>query len=152
MDRPDEFVEAFAAAVLFALREMAGVEAVVADSGPAAGADDPAAVCAIVRLAGSGGDGCAVLSLPDETATNLARKILAGTSGVLTPDLIRDGMGEVANVIAGQAKTLLVGTPYHFTLSTPEIRAGGPAEGFEGWSIRFESDCGPFVVRLRPPT
>ena len=152
MNVPGEFIEAFATNVPFALRELAGIEAVVRDSGPPTGADDLASVCAVIRLTGPGGDGRLVLSLPTQTATELTQKILAGTTGGVTADLIRDCMGEVANVIAGQAKALLVGTPSHFTLSTPEVRAGGAADGFEGWSIRFESDCGPFVVLLCPPT
>ena len=39
----------------------------------------------------------------------------------LTDEMIDDVAGEFANVIAGQAKTILKGTPYHFTLSTPVV-------------------------------
>lgn len=152
MSAPGEFVEAFAAAVPFALREMAGAEAVVRDSGPTTAPGDVANLTAVIRLTTAGGAGRLTLGFPERTATNLARLVLADKVGDLTAELVRDCMGEVANVIAGQAKALLVGTPSHFTLSTPEVRAGGPADGFVGWSIRFESDCGPFVVLLYPPT
>ena len=36
-------------------------------------------------------------------------------------NLVRDCVGEIANVIAGQAKALLAGGPYHLTFSVPRI-------------------------------
>jgi CheY-specific phosphatase CheX len=66
-------------------------------------------------------------------------------------DMVRDCMGEVANVVAGHAKALLVGRPSHFTLSTPTVRSGGPVAGNGGWVIRFESDAGAFGAHLLPP-
>ena len=45
----------------------------------------------------------------------------AGASGA------DDAAGEFANVIAGQAKTMLKGTVYHFNLSTPQPASAAPA-------------------------
>jgi len=144
----DELVEAFSEAVPFALREMAGVEAVVRDSGPATTADGSADLAATVRLTTAVSEGRFTLSLPAATAAEMARRVLTGTTDDVSADLVRDCAGEVANVVAGQAKALLVGSPCHFALSTPTVRAGGPADPEAGWVIRFESDAGPFAVHL----
>jgi chemotaxis protein CheX len=148
VEAPRELVDAFTEAVPFALREMAGVEAVVRDSRPATGAEG-ADVSAVVRLAAAGGESRLVLCFPGPTAEALARRVFVGTMAEVSADLVRDCMGEVANVVAGQAKVLLVGTPAHFTLSTPTVE-GGPVDVSGGWVIRFESDVGEFGVRIVP--
>ena len=58
-----------------------------------------------------------------------------------------------ANVIAGQAKALLAGTPYHFAFSTPSVMTGAdreiwPRPGSECLVIAFDSDVGEVVLRL----
>src|SRR5262245_23207950 len=148
----DDVVEAFAAAVPFALREMAGVEAVVRDARQVTAADEFAGLSAVVPLNAATGEGRLVLRLPERTAAELARRVLAGTADDVSADMVRDCAGEVINAVAGQAKALLVGRPSHFTLSTPTVRAGSPVEGVDGWLIRFESDIGSFAVRLYLPT
>jgi CheY-specific phosphatase CheX len=145
-------VAAFSSAVPFALREMAGIEAVVLDSRPATGTDGFPGLSAAIRLTAVAGEGRLTLSIPEATAKELARRILTETTDQVSDDLIRDCAGEVANVVAGQAKALLVGRPCHFTLSTPMVRAGGLAEASGGWLIQFDSDAGPFAVHLRPPS
>jgi CheY-specific phosphatase CheX len=149
--RPDELVGAFAAAVPFAVREMAGVEAASRDPRPATAADRFADVSVVVRLTAAGGEGQVVLSFPPGTAAALARRVLAGVVGEPDGAMVRDCMGEVANVAAGQAKVLLVGTPSHFTLSPPTAAAGGPADAAGWWVIGFDSDVGEFAAHLRPP-
>jgi CheY-specific phosphatase CheX len=146
----DELVEAFTAAVPFAVRELAGVEAVVQDLSPAAVETAEQIVAGIV-LTFADGQGMLVLSFPAKTADELTRRILAGTAAQLSPDLIRDCMCEVANVVAGQAKALLVGSPSHFVLSTPVIATAGPAERTGSCKVRFASDAGPFDVCLSRP-
>jgi chemotaxis protein CheX len=64
-----------------------------------------------------------VLHFPRGTATVLAGRVLAEVAAEPDEEMIRDCLGEVANVIAGQAKALLRGMPYHFTLSTPTVTA-----------------------------
>src|SRR4051812_33120886 len=134
-----------------ALREMAGVDAVVRASRPADATDLGADLVAAIGLRMADGEAWLELCLPGRTAEELARRILAGAVDPLTPDLVRDCMGEVANVVAGQAKALLFGRRSHFALSTPIVRAGGPDGGTAGWVIRFESEAGEFGVHLRPP-
>jgi CheY-specific phosphatase CheX len=146
----NELVEAFTTAVPFALQEMAGVVAVVRADVPVESL--PAWVAARLVLTASDETWDLVLSFPEVTAALLAERVLAGTGAPATADVIRDCAGEVANVVAGHAKALLVGTPAHFTLSTPTLVGAGPASEARGAGeervIRFDSDVGAFTVRL----
>lgn len=71
----------------------------------------------------------------------------------ITPDIADDAAGEFANVIAGQAKTMLKGTHYHFTLSTPRVGqiVPTPAEGTEFLVLPFDSEAGTFTLRVHLP-
>jgi chemotaxis protein CheX len=95
-------------------------------------------------------EGLLVLGMPGRTASVLANRVLS------QPDegLIRDCVGEFANVIAGQAKTLLGESPYHFTFSTPTIMTGPEFEAIanslgECSVISFACDAGDFTLQLR---
>jgi chemotaxis protein CheX len=144
---PTDLIEAFTAAVPFALREMAGAEAFAAslDSVSPAASE----LTAEIRLTTADGVWRWVMSFPEQTARNLAQRILAGTVPEIGSEILRDCAGEVANVTAGQAKALLVGSASHFTLSTP-ITGIASADGAapEGWVLRFDSDAGDFTTRL----
>jgi chemotaxis protein CheX len=155
LDTPDEPTESFATAVAETLREMAGVEAVVRSVVRAGGGGTDARgeledVSAVLGL-GADVPGWVILSLPRGTAAALAGRVLAG---VAEPDepMVRDCAAEVLNVIAGRAKSLLFGTPHHFTLATPVAVVGGGVDPEAGQSVvRFESDAGPFALHLLPP-
>jgi CheY-specific phosphatase CheX len=91
------------------------------------------------------------LVLPPDTARRLAETYLpAGCE--LTNEIIDDVTGELANVIAGQAKTILKGTPYHFALSIPVVsrRAGcGQLPGV-AITLTVETSLLMLLVDLRP--
>lgn len=151
MTTGDELIGPFAEAVAIALREMAGAEAVIRNAAPATGTDQFGDVSVVLRLS-TGGEGYMVLSLPTTTATALAKRILDGVAGELDDTMIRDCAGELANVIAGQAKTMLVGTPHHFTFATPTVTAGNPGlPAGERWVAAFVSEWGEFTLHLCLP-
>lgn len=117
---PHEVVEAFTSAATTALQELAQLEIVVEQVDDEAGLSTRGslviATIALVREP----PGSLSLVLAGETAAALASRYLPpGTA--LTAELIDDVAGEFVNVIAGQAKTMLKGTPYHFLLSTPAV-------------------------------
>lgn len=150
MTTGDELIGPFAEAVAISLREMAGVEAVVRGAAPATGADGFGDVSAVLRLS-TGGEGYMVLSMPVATATELAARILADVG---EPDdaMVRDCAGEMANVIAGQAKTMFVGSPHHFTFSTPRVASGDPGlPPGDRWVATFVSEVGEFSLHLCLP-
>lgn len=138
MEPPNELLAAFTVGLTATLHDMAGVAAVLLD-GSAVAAD----VSATLRLDSGWWIG---LDFPHATASALARRVVRGTE--LDDGLIRDCAAELLNVTAGQAKTLLVGTPLHFTFTTPT----GAAAPVGGTTFRFNSDCGPFALRLCPDT
>ena len=83
---------------------------------------------AVLGLAGQEGSGeVLVLSFPAETARRSPGECSSKSHQAPDDELIRDCMGELANVIAGQAKTLLAETPYQLLLGTPTILLGRPA-------------------------
>jgi CheY-specific phosphatase CheX len=139
VEPPNELLAAFTTGLAATLRDMAGVEAVRRDA-PAGAAD----VTVALRL-DVGRGWWAVLDFPRATAAALARRVLRGSEP--DADLVRDCAAELLNVTSGQAKTLLVGTPHHFTFTTPTTTAppGGAV-------VQYDSDCGPFALRLCPDT
>jgi chemotaxis protein CheX len=54
--------------------------------------------------------------------------MLTGVMKRIEDDLVWDCVAEIANVIAGQAKALLAGTPHHFSFSLPRVVTGGAPE------------------------
>jgi CheY-specific phosphatase CheX len=142
--------EPFVAAVLMTLREMAGVEAMAQEMSRATGPDGFGDLSAVLRLSGIG-EGYLILSFPNQTARLLAVRVLNGAAP-LDDELIRDCAGEVANVVTGQAKALLAGTPNRFTFSTPTVIVGPPVvPAGEWWVVGFVSEVGPFRLHLRQP-
>ena len=67
--------------------------------------------------------GVLAVALPRAFAAGFAERVLAESGD---PALVADLVGELANVIAGHAKALLVGTPGHFDLGTPRLGAPEP--------------------------
>lgn len=143
------FLGVFAAAAETVLREMAGLDAAAR---PTAAADPPHCeaqlVSAVIPL---GGEGYLVLCLPRPAASALAVRVLGVTA---EPDggMTRDCVGEVANVIAGQAKALLRGTPGHFRFSTPVVADGPPAVPAGGAeAVVFDTAVGEIHMSVRRP-
>lgn len=148
---PPEVVEAFSAAAITALQELVQVAADLDPAPPPPGADAAACVRAVVRLVRPI-PGELTLLLSAETAADLARRYLP-QGAPLTEAMTEDVIGEFANVIAGQAKTALQGTPYHFLLSLPRVDRtqtvpAPPAAG--AFALWFESGCLRVYLDLAP--
>jgi chemotaxis protein CheX len=89
--------------------------------------------------------------LPQRTAAGLAGRILAGVTQEVDENLIRDCVGEIANVVAGQTKAMLAGGPYRFAFSLPQVgdsKEYPPQQGLECLVIAFSSDQGEFDLQL----
>lgn len=80
-------------------------------------------VSGVIGLAGAA-EGFLIIILSME----LSRKLVSGMLGTdvdkLTDDDLRDGVGELVNIVSGNAKAALVDTPYHFELSIPTVIIG----------------------------
>lgn len=144
-------LEPFVTATRAALAEMAGIDVVVRST--CQNSNDRAAgdMAVILRLT-SATEAFLVLSFPERTAAALARRMLAGVSAEVDEQLIRECIGEVGNVIAGQAKALQAGTPRHFSFSLPEVVSSAndfqPPSGLDCLAVDFMSDQGAFVLQL----
>lgn len=97
-------------------------------------------------------EGLLVLSLESETARHIVAAMLGEDESEIDGDLV-DGVGELANMIAGTAKTTLGKDDYHFELSIPAVIEGEknivtPQTGFKG--VRMECSVGeaPFVIAI----
>jgi chemotaxis protein CheX len=148
----DRLAEPLVTAACLALRECAGTEAVVRAVSWETLARTRADVTAVLRLRGAA-EGALTLSCPLPTAAALAGRMLNEVTQDPDEALVRDCLGELANVIAGQAKALLAGTPRHFTFSPPAVGTGADAEswprpGSACLAIAFDSDVGDIALRL----
>jgi CheY-specific phosphatase CheX len=146
----DQLLDPFITAVRAALGEMAGAELVVRNVCQAPYRHRSGDIAAVLELT-SETEGPLILSFPVETATSFARRIL---TGVAEPDenLIRDCVGEIANVVAGQAEALLAGSRYHFAFTVPRVFLGGETvcpQGAQGClCVVFGSEHGEFALQL----
>ncbi|NOZ83232.1 MAG: chemotaxis protein CheX [Epsilonproteobacteria bacterium] len=85
--------------------------------------------------------GSIIISFPKKLADNVVSKFL-GIENVesINEDDIRDGVGEILNMIAGKAKTLLASTEYYFKLSIPTVIIG------QNYEISHSKDTPCMVV------
>jgi chemotaxis protein CheX len=148
----DDLLGSFIEAARAALGEMAGTEVTVGGACQQAPEKAPGDLVVTVGLTSAAED-CLVLRFPGRTAAALAGRILAGVAEAVDADLVRDCVGEIANVVAGQAKAMLAGTPYRFTFSLPRVLGasdqGLPApRGQDCLAVAFTSELGEFTMQL----
>jgi CheY-specific phosphatase CheX len=139
--------EPFVTAVRLTLGEMAAdyidVRAAERHSGPRTLGDINAAVELRTGL-----EATLVLSFSQQTATAIARQIMKDSAHEITAALAADCMGEIANIVAGQAKTILAEGPNHFVFSTPVISSEVATRDAETLAIQFDSTLGDFALQL----
>jgi chemotaxis protein CheX len=146
----EKFLSPFIAATGAALSEMASSEVVVRAVSRGPGRHPPGNLCAELRFT-SGIEGSVVLIFPEGTAEALAKRMLADVSTEVDAQLIRDCVGEIGNVVAGQAKALVAGASYHFTFSLPKV---ADVEDFQlppvpiCLVVAFNCDFGEFALEL----
>lgn len=152
MTAPPEVVEAIVAATLTAFEELAQTPLIPGE--PYSTRTNPPAdrVTAEITLRRAE-PGRLLVVFPRPALEVLAARYLPlGTP--LANEIVDDTAGEFANVIAGQTKTMLKGTLYHFTISTPRV---GPLvnpidAGREFLVLPFDFDAGRFAIYvLLPP-
>jgi CheY-specific phosphatase CheX len=141
----------FVTGVEVALREVARTEAV----------EQAAYQLPLRRILGDWGvvtqltsatEGALALGFSASTASALAGRTLADTGMQPDETLIRDCAGELANVVAGQAKAFLAETPDRFTFSPPTFVPAGELASVATMrtcmAVVFATDVGPFVLQL----
>jgi chemotaxis protein CheX len=98
-------------------------------------------VSGIIGLSGHTVGTCAV-SMPQALAIEVIGRLIGGVpeSGIENTELC-DGVGEIINMIAGSAKSILSSTPHHFDITLPTIICGPNHEFFQ----RKGADCVSFL-------
>ncbi len=84
-------------------------------------------ISGVMGLSGQA-NGSVVISLPKALACAMVAKMLGEAPAPEINDAVRDGVAEIINMIAGQAKAELAGTKYHFTISLPSVVVGAGHE------------------------
>jgi chemotaxis protein CheX len=79
-------------------------------------------VSGVMGLSGSA-SGSVVVSFSGKLACTIVGKMLQTEMTELNEDVC-DGVGEVINMISGQAKSVLAKTKYHFNISIPSVVSG----------------------------
>jgi chemotaxis protein CheX len=148
----EALAEPLTEAVRATLQVMAGADAFVQRATPAPASGPPGDFAAVIGLRLAAG-GLLALRFPAATAAALAGRVLAELGGPPDAEMARDCLGEVANVVAGQAKALLADTPHRFTFSTPRVLTGPEADlrpepGAVGLALAFSSDVGEFALEF----
>ncbi|MGL4513295.1 MAG: chemotaxis protein CheX [Lacipirellulaceae bacterium] len=96
-------------------------------------------ISGLIGLSGKA-SGMVVINLSTEVALKAASALLMEEKTVVDDEVL-DAVGELANVIAGQAKTEL--QQYDLSVSLPNVVTG------EGHEVRFPSSTPPLVVPFR---
>lgn len=138
-NEPENFPQvaaAFREAVAIALQELLQIEVIPAESGQESG---PVIIATIELMREPPGRFSLVVSA--STAARLAARYLPAGNAI-SAEMVDDVVGEFANVIAGQAKTMLKGTPYHFKLSTPAVLRIAPLMPKPATAIHISTDLG----------
>ncbi len=102
-------------------------------------------ISGVVGLSGVTTGTCA-LSLSNELAEDVVRALLMTPEGESLPEEdLRDGVGELVNMVAGGAKTRLSASQYTFNITLPTIISGGEHEVFH----RSNTHCVVIVLENR---
>jgi CheY-specific phosphatase CheX len=148
----EQIVEPFIQALQLTLTEMASIDAIVRCVYQTRAPGPLEEVAVMVELSGATPESL-TLGFPQKTAMALAERILSGVSESVSESLVADCAAEIANVVAGHAKTALAATPYRFTCSLPRAVTGPtqPAareECPECAIVVLDCAMGQFTLRL----
>ncbi|MFN9718981.1 MAG: chemotaxis protein CheX [Planctomycetota bacterium] len=147
MTSPPEVRDAFSISAINALREMMQLDSYAHhDMTEHTVKTDADLIVAAIQLARTK-PGELRLVLSDELALQFAAKYL-GDDVELSAEMADDLAGELANVIAGQAKTMLKGSDYHFLMTSPVVTRVSGYPGTIPLSI-IECEYGTFFMELQ---
>ncbi len=110
-------------------------------------------VSGVMGLSGDA-SGSVVISMPGSLACLFVGKMLGEAPAKELNGEVCDGVGEIINMIAGQAKAMLVKTKYHFTISIPSVVSGTGHEishkkGTPNIVVLFETESGvDFAIQV----
>ena len=109
-------------------------------------------VSGVMGLSGTA-SGTVVVSFPETLACKVVSQMLGEAPAEGLNEDVCDGVGEIINMIAGQAKASLVKTKYHFVLSIPAVVSGAGHEithrkGTPNIVVVFEAEGQDFAIQV----
>lgn len=109
-------------------------------------------VSGVMGLTGAA-TGSVVVSFPKRLACLMVGRMLGEPPADDLNSDVCDGVGEIINMISGQAKAMLVKTKYHFTISIPSVISGQGHEishkkGTPNIVVLFEADGMDFALQV----
>ena len=144
-----KYVNPFIAATVNLFREFLGLKL---ESGKPYVLPDPQDLMEVSGIIGLAGEtvGAVVLSFSRETAIAVISKMEQTTYTALGGEVI-DGVGELVNIIAGNAKKDLL--EFRIEISLPGVITGNSyrihwPEGIPVVAVPFDSEVGPFSVNV----
>jgi len=146
-----DILNPFLEATMGVFRKMAGLEprrGTPRIKGQEEGAYD---VSGVVGFTGQV-QGFVALSFRESAALHVAGAFMGEAVATVDAD-VKDAVGELANMVAGGAKSALAAAGYELRISIPSVIVG-PAHtisrprGIPCFEIPFETECGPFSVEL----
>lgn len=109
-------------------------------------------VSGVIGLVSPTFSGTVVISFPESTFLGLMSRMLGETFTTITPE-IKDGAGELMNMIFGQAKIVLNQKGYKIQTALPSV-VSGKDHSIQNLSpgpvvvVPFETDIGPLYVKI----
>ena len=114
---------------------------------------DVSGIVGLSQLAGR--DGSIVLSFPEDVARQVVGRVLGADDPPLVLDQdVADGIGEIVNVVAGNAKVGLARAGVLDCMTTlPSVILGSQHRIFhqrdaDCWAVTMDSDVGEFVLQV----
>lgn len=97
-------------------------------------------------------NGSVILSFPSKVACKIAARMLMEEKSSLDRD-VEDAIGEIGNIIVGNARRQLMSTGYKLNISIPTVIIGeghkiSRKEGVSCIGISFTSPDGPFEINV----
>jgi chemotaxis protein CheX len=98
-------------------------------------------------------EGTLVISFPQQTSYEIGKRMILPLGVEINEELVQSCLGEIANIIVGQAKGALASTAYRFTMSLPNVIAGRNhviryQSGLPCLVASFTGEIGDFALQL----
>ncbi len=109
-------------------------------------------ISGVMGLSGSA-TGSVVISLPEKLACIVVARMLGEEPATELNADVADGVGEIINMISGQAKSAFSKTKYQFNISIPSVVSGAGHEithkkGTPNIVVLFEAEAFEFAVQV----
>lgn len=145
-----EYVEPFVLAIIKVLDAVIQCDIAKGLASLVRGSDITDDIAIVVKLKGAS-YGSLVLNMPEKTAMRVSSLMLGENFEALTP-VVMDSIAEIANMIAGNAASILNDMGYDFIVFPPQIlmrnNMGGRMPDIEAFQVPLFTECGEMTMNV----